>query len=348
MRKSTKGFTLVELLVVISIIGLLVAILLPSLQKAQEQTRSVKCLANLHAQIIAVLSYATDHGGILPGPIHPAIKRKLFTFGKSDHTIQDEGTGAANQVANADADRNKSLTWVLRPYFGNRSADPKQQNMVADEVSSCPTAERIVPDIDFFDRAKLQTGCWRERPYSYVANTWGPISTANQSISGTPEWPCTDPPHYFGAWYYCDSSPVRSDVSWKPKNIDRIKFAASEWAIGDAWHRRISAATRGGSISRRWLGTFAPQTTSEDPNSLSLLPDQPYHGVKSNTVSSHSRRGQAVLPQIQFKGKTNLGYFDGHAAAFVGQWVKLGDGGTVNPYFDVYGGKHSTSEIWAP
>ncbi len=330
--RSRRGFTLVELLVVISILALLIAILLPSLTRARDQALSAKCLANLHSMGIGIMVYASEFQGTLPGPVHPAIKRKLFSIG-------------TNKAINPEADRQKSLTYLLRQYLGT-GGSASQQNEYVDKISSCPLADKLVPEKAFFD---YQTGsCWDERPYSYVCNTWGPIMSPGSTASfATAEWHSTDPPHYFGAWFYCDNSPVRSDVSWRPKKIERIHFPGDEWAVGDAWYRRISrGSTKPGSKPKRqWLGTFAPQVSQ---NYKPIIPDRPYHGIRRNEVSSHKRADADVLPEIGFKGATNMVYFDGHAAPQHGQWQQKGEGGTVNPYWEPWGGKHPLNEPWYP
>ena len=59
------GFTLIELLVVIAIIALLMAILIPALNRAREQGKRAACLHNLKGLVLAWIMYTDDNDGRL-------------------------------------------------------------------------------------------------------------------------------------------------------------------------------------------------------------------------------------------------------------------------------------------
>lgn len=65
--RRERAFTLIEVLVVVAIIALLVAILLPSLTRARDMSRSVVCQANVRQLMTAFVTYSIDNKGRFPG-----------------------------------------------------------------------------------------------------------------------------------------------------------------------------------------------------------------------------------------------------------------------------------------
>jgi prepilin-type N-terminal cleavage/methylation domain-containing protein/prepilin-type processing-associated H-X9-DG protein len=87
--RAGKGFTLIEVLVVVAIIALLISILIPSLQAARDASKRSVCASNLHQQNLAMRSYAQDYRGFLPW-------RGWFSYTISEVPKEAYGTGGQN------------------------------------------------------------------------------------------------------------------------------------------------------------------------------------------------------------------------------------------------------------
>ena len=66
MHRTTHAFTMIELLVVVSIIAILAALLLPAINMARDAARSTQCQSNLRQLYMGNLGFVDDHQGRLP------------------------------------------------------------------------------------------------------------------------------------------------------------------------------------------------------------------------------------------------------------------------------------------
>lgn len=140
-----RGFTLIEVLVVVAIIALLLAVLMPSLAGAREQARAVACMSNMRQLGIAWMMYADVYKGHLVragyehGGAATTEEERLQSW---FHTM--ERSYGNNLVARCPSD--KSVYWT-EPM---PATDPPQYRSVSYALNRYLTGE--LPGYEEFDR----------------------------------------------------------------------------------------------------------------------------------------------------------------------------------------------------
>ena len=131
-RAGRASFTLIEILVVITIIAVLAAIIAPSVGRARRRGRQIQCASNLRQLHSAILNYATENSHYPPchswedsdGNIHRAWV----------HWLGDDDTERVYEYREEDGESciRRGVIW---PYVNNQI-----------KVYSCPTHTRGTPE----------------------------------------------------------------------------------------------------------------------------------------------------------------------------------------------------------
>lgn len=163
MKKSRKGFTLAELLIVVAIIAVLVAVAIPVFGNQLEKSREAADLANVRAAYAKVLTEANM--GIYNEPVTVNLKQKqsdwqsadVITIGGISHSVKEGdtpnwfGKPGANGTCEISFDQENGTKFV---WSGNGTSASNSYNMSENffetlEKSGCLSDKNIISNSNF-------------------------------------------------------------------------------------------------------------------------------------------------------------------------------------------------------
>ncbi len=143
---TEKGFTLLELLIVIMIIGVLVGMIFPVLGKMRTKARNVQCTNNLKQLQVAAMNYAYDHGGSMP-PSKSGGYRK--DFGNYRKWVQDtwgwvDWTDFDKNNSSSEVRHDGAKWWGEKGVFSVTNGTLWEYTGESLKVYACPEFKRVV------------------------------------------------------------------------------------------------------------------------------------------------------------------------------------------------------------
>ncbi len=291
-RSWHAGFTLVELLVVISIIALLISILLPSLKAAREQAKQLKCQSNQAGIAKAAATYETEWNDWLPGSPGTTGSILIGNYASEPGNSENIPVPPTQVWDYAGPLASVQMNMSLRP---NRAERFEQ---VIEGIFECPSNNHLsVPypaPVGNWHATKL-VSYNTPRNFMYWSSN-APFSDANWPTG----WP-TRPPGDAQNNYYKGKYSPRVDRAGQPSEkiftTDSSRFTTDDAKLDFDFDWR---ATYGGSFS-----TGGP--------TLQYQPGNPDRSYLRSFLFNDPQRRYSYRHGSRSKPGIVVGYFDGHA-----------------------------------
>jgi prepilin-type N-terminal cleavage/methylation domain-containing protein/prepilin-type processing-associated H-X9-DG protein len=257
----TSGFTLVELLVVISIIGMLVGLLIPAVQMALERARWIVCTNNMRQVATALMSYENSHGQ------YPGYQNVLIT--NNGKPFVDPQTGKRSGVSYVVP----LLPLLDRPDLYNAwKAQGGVQGGSGASAGNPVNTGNIKVKLDLFQCRSDPPSDPQSLSNSYVVNAGMQDTTATSTMPR--DWPENG---VFFDLYTGDPSLAAAGGGNNPgSKIKMVKMSSALIARGDGLQSTLLMSenvdagdwtdTTEAKIAMIWNGTGTVNTSPDPPN----------------------------------------------------------------------------------
>ncbi|HBG26017.1 MAG: hypothetical protein A2Y10_03895 [Planctomycetes bacterium GWF2_41_51] len=284
--KKKSGFTLVELLVVISIIAMLLAVLMPALSTARNSARVIMCAANIKEIGYLIPLYRADNNNEVP-----KLAQKYYELAKYAY-LSAAFKNYVPELRNLPPELNITIPWTTSQY-------QVYAEKYVPKYFVCPFATAGIPKIDRQSAGSIELNGQRLGLFkrvgsddSYVTQRFITLKdTVTNQVGWSGEHPLGSP---FG-------TPEYGELNWfNPLDIGKIKAKDTPLWV---WENSIRAAKWDSEQIKKAGG-------SSQSDVMVLMCDRGQHCARVGTVNSINNYGSHKKGG---KGGTNILFGDLHA-----------------------------------